>query len=133
MTRPVCSVKDRGTHLHRSVQLAEATVRVLVVRQPEDREVELLVGMAEEEDQVVTAEHQAGPQEVTGDPPRGAAEDPTPEEAQVVQEALVAQEVLVAQAAAEMDRRMTRTMEKVEAVAGRRVIRVILGRRLTRC
>ena len=53
--------------------------------------------------------------------------------ADLVQEALAAQEVLVAQAAAETDRRTTRTMEKIEAVVGRRVIGVILGRRLMRC
>ena len=37
---------------------------------------------------------------------------------QVALEALVAQEVLVAQAAAETDRRTTRTMEKIEASWG---------------
>ena len=104
-----------------------------MVRQPEGQEAELLAGMAEEEDQVVTAEDRVGPQEVRDYPPRDAAEDPTPEEARVVQEALVVQEAPEAQAAAETDRRMTRAMETIEAVVGRRVIGVISGRRSMRC
>ena len=112
------------------------TVRDLVARQPEDREVELLVVTAEAGDQVVTAEDQVGPLEVIGDLPRGAAGGLTPEAAQVVQEALVVQEVQevqAAQAAAGTDQKTMKMMEKVEAVVGRRVTRVILLRRSTRC
>ena len=131
--RSACRVEGRRIRPRLSVQVAEVTVQVLVVRQPEDREVELLVGMAEEEDQVVTAEDQAGPREATGDPPRGAAEDLTPEEARVVQEALVVQEAPEAQAAAETGQRTTRMMKKTEAAVGRRVIRTTSGRRSMRC
>ena len=123
----------RGTLPHLLVRVAKVAVRGLEARQPEDREVELLVGMAEEEDQVVAAEGQADPQEVTGDLPRGATEDLTLGEVQVVRAALVVQEVPAAQATAEMGQRMMRMMEKIKAVVGRRVTRVISVRRSMRC
>ena len=98
--------------------VAEAAVRDLVVRQPEDREGEPPVVTVEAEDQVVTADGLVEPLGAIGDLTRGASGDPTLEAVRVARAALVVQEGLVVPAA-ETTQRITKKMMRNDLVGAK--------------
>ena len=103
-------MEDRGALPRLLMRVAEAAVRDLVVRQPEDREEEPPVVMAEAEGQVVTADGLVEALGVIGDLTRGASGDPTPEAVRVARAALEVQEALVVPAAETTQRIMKKMM-----------------------
>ena len=93
-------------------------VQNLVVRQPEDREEEPPVVMAEAEDQVVTADGLVEALGVIDDLTRGVSGGPTLGEVRVAQEALEVQEALAAPVA-ETTQRITKKMMRDDQVGAK--------------
>ena len=108
------------------------TVRDLVARQPEDREVELLVVAAEAGDQVVTVGGPVEVREVVDDLPWGAGEGPTLGEVRVVQEAPEVQGALAALVAETTRRITTKTMRTDQVGVDPLMTQMISVQRCTR-